>query len=181
MRLLGQDGGIGMGGDCSTAAGQVWDFSKLLEIIIDRPAKDVWPYLFRKKNDVWSRTAYTTVAGEPGKVGEIYEMPFQGGQLAFQAIKLNPEKQQVLKITFRGNEKSERKLVGYDLFTLSEAAGRTTVVFQQAIELVVDPKENLELLTAKHDKFLTEIFQDLKRMVEGTPLSIAADATWWRK
>lgn len=156
----------------------MWDFSKFLEVTIDRPAKEVWPYLFRKKTDVWSRTDYTTVAGEPGKVGEVNAVAFQGGQLCFEAIKVKPEKHLVLKITYRKNDESEKKLSGYDLFTLNEVEDRTTVVFQQAIELPIDPIEDLTLLTEKHDKFLADIFLDLKRMVEGCPLG-DPQTHWW--
>ena len=160
---------------------KIWNSSKFLEVTIDRPAQVVWPYLFRKNNDVWSRTAYTTVAGEPGQVGEIYEMPFQGGLLAFEAVTVTPEQHLVLKITFRQSDSGERKLCGYDLFTLKEQSGRTTVAFQQAVELAVEETEDLAKLTDQHSQFLSEIFQDLKRMVEGTPLSTAAQETWWRK
>jgi hypothetical protein len=74
----------------------MWDFSKFLEVTIDRTAKEVWPYLFRKHNDVWSRTSYTSVAGKMGQVGEMYEMAYPipeiGGHLYFESIKVEPEK-----------------------------------------------------------------------------------------
>ena len=155
--------------------------STFLDVTIDRPAQAVWPYLFRKNTDVWTRTAYTTVAGEAGQVGEAYEMPFQGGQLAFEAVTVTPEKHLVLRITFRERDSQDRKLCGYDLFTLKEHSGRTTVVFQQAVELPGEVGEDLTERAEKHSQFLGEIFQDLKRMVEGSPLSGAAEETWWRK
>jgi len=139
----------------------MWDFSNITEVTIDRPAKVVWPYLFRPHNDIWSRTAYTTTAGEPGKVGETYAMAFQyGGQLLFETITVDPVRRLVLKILQRENANSKSTLVGYDFITLSEAAGKTKVMLQQAFELPVEPE------TAKHDKFLYDIFQDLKTMVE---------------
>jgi uncharacterized protein YndB with AHSA1/START domain len=155
-------------------ASQMWDFAKFLEVTIDRPAKDVWPYLFGKKCAAWTKTEYTPIAGEPGKLGEIYEMAYplanQGGHIRFETIKVDPERHLVLKITYKKNDKSERRLVGYDFNTLREVNGRTTLFFQQASELPVDPTEDLNSLTEKHDKFLAEIFQDLKRVVEGYPL-----------
>jgi hypothetical protein len=160
----------------------MWDFSKFLELTIDRPTKDVWPYLFRPKNDVWSKTAYTTVAGKPGKVGEIYEMAYplenQGGLLSFEAITVELEKHIVLKIAYKKDEKSARQLSGYDFFTLKEESGRTTVFFQQATELPVDPGTDFSHLAEKHNMFLDDIFQDLKKAVEGIPLGNAKNP--WR-
>lgn len=157
----------------------IWNFTKFVETTIERPAHVVWPYLFREKVDVWTRTPYTTVAGEAGKVGEIYEMSFEGGTFAFETIAATPEKRLVLKILYQQGAESERKLSGYDFFALHEVAGRTTVTFNQAVELLVDLKEDLSSRTETHGKFLTDIFQDLKRMVEGSPLG-ESPATWWR-
>jgi hypothetical protein len=138
----------------------MWDYSNLTEVTIDRPASVVWPYLFRPKADIWSKTAYTTVAGEPGKVGETYAMPYQGGELLFEAITVQPEKRLVLKILHKESSKAQSNLAGYDLIRLSEVAGRTTVTLQQVFALPVEPD------TERHDDFLAEIFQDLKTMVE---------------
>jgi hypothetical protein len=153
---------------------QLWDFSKFLEICIDRPAQAVWPYLFRKHNDVWSRTSYTTVAGTPGEVGELYGMAYpivsQGGKLYFEAIRVEPAKHLVLKMTYQKTESDARQVCGYDFFTLDEVAGHTTVSFQQASELPVDVTASLTELTARHSQFLDDIFRDLKKMVEGAPL-----------
>jgi hypothetical protein len=160
---------------------QIWNSSKFLEVTIDRPAKVVWPYLFRKNNDVWSRTAYTTVAGHSGQVGEIYEMPFEGGFLAFEAITVTPDRHLVLKITFRNPDDERRNLCGYDFFTLKEHEGGTTLAFQQAVQLTVDKTENLVERTEKHSRFLSEIFEDLKRMVEGAVLPTTPQDNWWRK
>jgi hypothetical protein len=153
---------------------QLWDFSTFLQITLDRPAQAVWPYLFREHNDVWSRTAYTAVAGTPGEVGELYAMAYpivsQGGKLYFEAISVQPPRHLVLKMTYQKTESAPRQVCGYDFFTLYEVAGSTTISFQQASELPVDVTANLTELTAKHHRFLDDIFQDLKKMVEGTPL-----------
>lgn len=152
---------------------RTWDYSGITEVTIDRPARHVWPYFFEHKEKLWDEQHYTKIAGELGKVGEIYMQTFPGGgQVFMEAIKVKPEKQLVLKLTYRENEKSESRLVGYDLHVLNEVAGRTTVVFQQVFALPVDAltvdmgKNDLELATEKQDKTLAHIFQNLKRMVE---------------
>jgi len=144
----------------------MWNYSFISEVTIARPARDIWPYLFGKKNAAWSRTAYTIVAGEEGKVGYTYSMAsFGESQLYFETIRAKPEKEMVLKILWKDNPKSEPRLAGYDFFTLTEQAGRTKVLFLQGFELPVEPQSE------KHDEFLAEILQNLKRMVE------QADAT----
>jgi hypothetical protein len=147
----------------------IWDYSVIMAVTIDRPAKDVWPYLFGHKKDIWTEVQYTAIGGESEKVGEIYTdaNPFHGAQLFYEAIKVMPEKQLVLKITYRKDPRDERRLTGYDFVALNEVAGRTTVFFQQAFALPVDaPKHDLNLESAQHDKELADIFQNLKKVVE---------------
>src|SRR5882762_5137121 len=113
---------------------RLWDYSVILEVTILRPAKDVWSHFVGKKKDIWTKSDYATIAGKTGEVGEIYTHAhrFHGLQLFYEAIKVKPEEQLVLKITSKENETDEGNLIGYDFFTLNEVAGHTTVVFQQA-------------------------------------------------
>ena len=165
---------------CAKGGKAMWDYSGMVEVTIDRPARDVWPFFFGTKKDMWTEANYKTVAGQSGQVGEVYVMAYQGAsvpqlgdqaappraQLAFEAIKVNPEKQLVLKITFKEHENAAWKLCGYDFVTVKEVSGGTTVVLQQALELPVEPNTNLAVETERHDSFLAGIFQTLKRMVE---------------
>jgi len=155
----------------------MWDYSMILEVTIDRPAKDVWPYFFGEKNATWSKSEYTIVAGQEGEVGYTYSMdsPKYGVTYFFEAIRVKPEKELVVKITYRELvEKMEagqdvRKLMGYDMFELKEVAGRTTVAFQQAFAQPLEvPEDDLGAHTESTDKFLTEIFQNLKKSVESS-------------
>jgi hypothetical protein len=156
-----------MGAASANADRQLWDYSGIAEVTIDRPAKDVWPYLFGAKEESWTKQHYTHIAGEPGKVGEIYVYTFPGGQLFYEAINVKPEKQLVLKISYRQNEKGESRLAGYDYLTLNEVAGHTTVVLQQMAALPVDmPNSDLSQASEKQDTMLADIFQTLKKTVE---------------
>jgi hypothetical protein len=54
------------------AATPTWDYANTIEVTIGRPAKDVWPFFFGDKKDVWTRSDYSTIAGKPGQTGEIF-------------------------------------------------------------------------------------------------------------
>lgn len=162
-----------MGTARANADRTVWDYSGVFEVTIDRPAKEVWPYFFGDKKEIWAKSGYTAVAGESGKVGEIYANAHthtsNGDRAYFEAITVKPERQLVLKITVKEGGKAERTLVGYDFFTINEVAGRTTVVLAQAFALPLDiPKAGLNLKTKKQDKMLADMFQNLKRVVENS-------------
>src|SRR5882724_2693263 len=99
----------------------MWNYSIILDVMIDRPVRDIWPYFFGKKNAAWSRTEYTIVAGEEGKVGYTFSMAsFGESQLYFEVIRAKPERELVLKILWKDNPKSELRLAGYDFFTFTE-------------------------------------------------------------
>lgn len=158
------------GSVCAKAHKTIWDYSAIIEVVINRPAKDIWPYLFGVKEEIWTKQHYRRIAGEPGEVGEIYVQTFPGGQLLYETINVKPEKQLVLKMTYKEHEKDERTLYGYDFLTLSEVEGHTTLVLAQAFALPIDtPKKDLNLETKKQDKMLDEIFEGLKRLVESSP------------
>jgi hypothetical protein len=156
----------------------MWDYSTIVEVTIDRPAKDVWPYFFGHYKSAWSlpdNKTYTTIAGQAGQVGEIFAMdnPLsdRGGQLLFEAINVKAQKMIVLKISYTESATSERKLSGYDFVTLNEVAGRTTVVLQQAFELPAEPQSDLNLQAEQQDDMLAGIFQKLKSMVENAEVN----------
>lgn len=146
----------------------------MIQVTIDRPAKNIWPYFFGQKEELWSEQHYIHVAGEAGKVGEIYMqmIPGGGGQVFMEAIKVEPERQLVLKLTYKKTEGTDSRLIGYDFHTFHEVAGHTTVVLQQAFALPIDAladdtgRNDLELATEKQDKLLVHMFQNLKRIVE---------------
>jgi hypothetical protein len=140
----------------------MWDYAYEVEVLIDRPAKDIWPYFFGDKKNAWTKTDHRAVAGESGKVGEVYGTAYRDTQLFYDAITVKPEEQLVLKITYKESEAGEPKLCGYDFITLKEVEGRTTVTLQQVFALPMEPE------TEKHDRFLVDIFQNLKRMVESS-------------
>jgi hypothetical protein len=149
----------------------IWDYANLLEVTIDRPAKDVWPHFFGIKNAAWSlpqQETYLQIAGQPGEVGEVYSLASAayGVLWFFEAIEVVPERRLVLKITYASDKNSERKLSGYDCFALSEVAGRTTVGLQQAFALPVQRDTDLQLETERQDRMLFGILQKLKRTVE---------------
>jgi uncharacterized protein YndB with AHSA1/START domain len=145
----------------------MWDYSVIMELTIDRPAKEVWSYFIGEKKNIWTRSSYTTVAGEVGQLGEIYTHAHRahGNQGFYEAIKVVPEQQLVLKITYRENEDDEPTLAGYDFFSLKEVAGHTTLFFQQAFALPVDQKD-FDRASEEQDKKIVDIFQNLKRAVE---------------
>jgi hypothetical protein len=148
-----------------------WDYSAIFDVVIDRPAKDVWPYFFGRKRDAWAEHDFVPIAGEPGKVGEIYasgERKLHGVRWIMYTIRAKPEKQLVLKMTYQANDKAEEKLGGYDIIELKESAGRTTVGFRQAVAVSIDAldQKDLKVVTEEQDTFLNKILQNLKRMVE---------------
>jgi len=147
----------------------IWDYSIIMEVTIDRPAKDVWPYFFGDKKNIWTMEHFTTIAGEPGTVGEVYTQAYRGGQIQYETINVKPGIQLILKITYKQDEKDEERLVGYDFVTLNEVADHTKVVLQQAFALPVDiPKEDLAVETPKQDKKLADVLQNLKKLVENS-------------
>jgi len=158
----------------ANAAGSLWNYSVHMDVTINRPAKDVWPYFVGDKKDQWAGLKgepikYTTIAGEPGKVGEVYTHSFlyQGYHLYYEAIAISQDSEIVLKITYNKNEKDPRRLAGYDLISLSEAGGRTRIDFHQAFALPVQAaKGDLASLSKVHNQELTDAFQELKRTVE---------------
>lgn len=148
-----------------------WDYANTLEVTIDRPATAVWPFFFGKKKDQWTRSDYTTVAGEPGKAGEVFmhEYTVLGERSFFfyEAIKVIPERELVLKITYKKKAEDKTELIGYDLLALKETAGRTTVELQQLVAFPTTvSRTDLNLETEKHDQFLADILQGLKKLVE---------------
>jgi len=161
--------------ESANPSSKMWDFSTILEVTIDRPAKEVWPYFHGKNKDAWTKTDYRTVKGQSGQVGELYDMvypmPNQGGRLGFETLKVKADKHLIIKITYQKHEGGNRELSGYDFLTLNEVAGRTTVVLLQASWLPVDPPTDCDHEAQKHNTFLTDILQHLKKLVEGGPVS----------
>jgi hypothetical protein len=150
-----------------------WDYVNSLAITVNRPASKVWPFFFGTKKDIWTRSAYRTIAGEPDQIGEIFmhEYVVLGAPLYFfyEAVRVIPERELALKITFQRQAAGSRELIGYDVINVNEIAGRTTVVLQQLIAFPTDiPQSTLALETEKHNQFLTDILQGLKQMVEAT-------------
>jgi hypothetical protein len=140
-----------------------------VEVTIERPAGDVWPHFVGDKKNVWTKSDYTTVAGEPGKLGEIYTHAHRvhGVQAFYETIRVTPERHLVLKITCRENDNDELRLMGYDFVTLKEENGWTTVTFQQGLVLPVAAAEsNLRRKTEQQDQRLVELFGNLKAIVE---------------
>jgi hypothetical protein len=168
-----------LGTALANAGTRIWDYSVIMQVTIDRPVKKVWPYLFGDKEKLWTKVDYKRVAGEPGRVGDLYmqEYPatpaYPGGQLFYEAIKVTPEKQIVLKITRKENDKDESRLIGYDFETLNEVAGHTTVVLQQAAAFPVNNLPNKQendkqdnKMLADQNTMLADIFRNLKTAVE---------------
>jgi hypothetical protein len=157
---------------------KMWDFSTILEVTIDRPAKFVWPYFHGKNKDTWTKTDYRTVSGQSGQVGEIYDMvypmPNQGGRLGFETLQVKTDKHLIIKFLYQRHEGGPRVVSGYDFITLNEVAGRTTVVLLQASYLPVDPATDCDYEAQKHNTFLADILQHLKKLVEGGPVSASS-------
>lgn len=147
----------------------LWDFAAMVEVTIDKPARSIWPYFFEKKKEIWSNAEYVPVAGESREVGELYMMttrPTRGGHLFYETINLVPEKYLALKITHREDEGKERKLVGYDIVSLHEAAGHTTAMLHQVFTFSVEPELDRVKGTQRQEGFLNEIMRNLKAAVE---------------
>jgi hypothetical protein len=164
--------GVLMGSVRDSANTAVWDYSVFMELPIHRPASTVWAYFVGDRKNIWTKSDYKTVAGETGQVGEVYTHAHTvyGAQLFYEAIKVKPDRQLVLKITYRRHEKDDRKLMGYDFIALNEVAGQTTLTFQQALAMPLEMLEDdLRFATEKQDRRLAEIFQNLKATVESSP------------
>jgi uncharacterized protein YndB with AHSA1/START domain len=155
-------------------ARSLWNYAVHMSVLIARPVKDVWPYFVGDKKNQWAGSKeaaieYTTIVGEPGQVGEIYTHAalFHNYHLYYEAIRIKPQKQIVLKITYKKNDKETSQLAGYDLINLHEAEGRTTIDFQQVFALPVEAMEHrLESLSKAHDKELVDAFDELRKTVE---------------
>jgi hypothetical protein len=149
----------------------VWDYAGIAEVTIDRPARNVWPYFFGTKEEAWQGIHWVHVAGEQGQVGEVYKNSFEfhGRRITafYEAVKVTPERRLVLKMTYRENDSPRSNLMGYELFTLNEVAGHTTVVLQQAFVIPVkESKDELVRETSQQDKELADLAQKLKHLVE---------------
>ena len=151
------------------ASKPVWNYAALVEVTILRPTRNVWAYFIGSKKNIWTKSEYSTVAGEVGQVGEIYTHAhtFNGVQAFYEAVKVSPERHLVLKITHKRSAEQAGQLVGYDLLTFRESAGQTTVMFQQVLTLPVDMLEgDLRVATENQDKRVADLFQNLKAVVE---------------
>jgi hypothetical protein len=164
-----------MSAEFQLLAKPVWDYSMILEVAISRPAREVWPHLIEaEKRNVWTSSDYKTVAGKEGAVGEIFTHShrFNGVEVFYEVIKVKPERQLVLKITYKDGESGELKLLGYDFHTLRELAGQTVVEFEQALAFPLVPREAFHQMTERQDKRLGDLFQNLKTIVEAEKISM---------
>src|SRR5579884_1629981 len=146
----------------------LWDCANTLTVMIKRHPTEVWPYLFPPKSEVWSKQQYVPVAGESGKVGEIYAAPYNGGQFLHESIKVERPRELVLKLTYSPRAGESGDLIGYDIFTLAESDGSgTTLVWHQAFALPIDtPKVDIKSKSDEHGRFLGALLENLKGLVE---------------
>lgn len=92
------------------------------QVVIDRPAADVWPQLIRLNK--WIGFDLLHVDGPRMQEGEVFRL-YKGQDFFFQTIKMIPEQLYVgvnLPSSFRGEEST-----GIAIFSLSEIDDRTIV------------------------------------------------------
>jgi uncharacterized protein YndB with AHSA1/START domain len=153
------------------ADGRTWDYLAITEVTIDRPAREVWPYFFGHKRELWSEYNYVVTAGESGQVGEIYETAdstLHGVRWIMETIRAEPERLLVLKMLYQEADSPEQVVAGCDIFEFTEVEGHTTAAFRQFLSVPrhLLPQDDLDRETKEKNIFLARILQTLKRMVE---------------
>ena len=117
------------------------DFLMSHEFTIDQPAEDIWPHMLNLAG--WMPThKLVTVAGTPGKVGELVKVYGADSDVAsfyLEAIKFVPCRNLILKMMpLSGDEvgliESDADmygdLLGYENFTLVKVGDSTKLLFQ---------------------------------------------------
>lgn len=167
----------------------------LLEMFTaDLSAERVWYYFMSENMNQWVRP-FMTIAGESGKVGEIFT-PFRERDdivypfVTYEIIKVDPFKHLVSKM-WHHKSKSIKVVGGYGILNLEEKNGKTKVIFnqitfasQEAIEKIIKSvadnpsspyyKEVVQLLSKKgsgesylliREKYLNNLFVKLKKII----------------
>jgi uncharacterized protein YndB with AHSA1/START domain len=142
------------------------------EIVIDRPAAEVWAIL----NDqdpaaiqLWNPTVTQIdhVSGERGKEGEVVIVGKDTGQTPFymRTIRIVPNQQRVLRI-----DQVDGLMCGYVDHSLYETDGKTTVVYNGYLETKIpaEAAASLDVSSAQAGmmEYLTHGFGLLKEVLE---------------
>ena len=104
------------------------------EITINRPAKEIWPYILNLNAWVANRR-YENISGNPGSVGELTKASAldENGELIkgefyfLKTIKIIPFKYYLFKAT--SAEDYSVEFSGFDSLTLIEQGNKTRVIF----------------------------------------------------
>jgi hypothetical protein len=145
------------------------------EIIIDRPASDIWPYIVAPA--AWKQGAkQELVSGEPGKLGAIYRafLPAKPNETLFYSedVELVPNQVRSIKIY----PPAQGALTGYSSWRLRAVGESTRVSYHVLSEFLLPaeaaamPDAALSALQEKSRKDNQQRFQReleaLKRLVE---------------
>lgn len=147
-----------------------------LEFILDRPAKDVWPYLQSDKLKLWAPVhSYYPVSGVVGSEGHRYKsMPVdeKGNDLEYpivryELIKVIPNKLYVGRLDLQDSAHSARRLISYGTGTLDEIQGKTR--FRHIQVIIHKPgltDEERRLIEVQQMDIFRDVYSQLKKIVE---------------
>jgi hypothetical protein len=142
------------------------------DVVIDRPAAAIWPYIVAP--NIWKKgPKLNQVGGDAGKPGEIFAaVPRENtGESVFYVknVEVVPNERRTMKLYQDNNG----PLMGYASWELEEENGRTRVSYHVYTESLLSKQITTSKLSElekqdmeQHDKRFREELLDLKKLVE---------------
>lgn len=154
------------GAPCAPAA--MTDLVAHSEIVIDRPAATIWPYIVNPRS--WKKGSRVEhVSGEAGALGEVYVAKSDAGEplFYFTNVEMTPNKRRTIKLY----DTQQGPLSGYASWVLEETAGRTRIsyhVYSESMLGDMPVEKQKEWVKANQVRFDNEL-AGLKKMLEAKP------------
>ena len=150
------------------------------EITIERSAADIWPYLLMHQADWMPAICIETIAGDQNQIGELKRVTLrdlgdEAEPFFFKTLKIFPEKQFFYKAftknPWRNGVYNGYSFDGYEMITLVECNGLTSVIFNALLRMessrmtAVEMRAWIDAGSKVGDKMWEQNLLGLKRLV----------------
>jgi hypothetical protein len=151
------------------------DVATYTEVIIHAPAKVVWGYMNDERMAKYSPAKYQLESGTWGAVGSVFASVTVDGdtvlpypKIRYKVVNCIPHKHFVWRMSMQVSSDAIETFIGYDIALLDEFNGTTKLMFIQPLVFgnLSLPKDSLAVFKAGQAKFIPQIFEDLKQLVE---------------